>query len=296
MRKLYLSLVGLIVFAAIANAGKVTKQQALQKAQQFMKGRNLTPANVKSLSRGQTNDDAFYIFNAENKGGYIIVSADDRTVAILGYSDRGTINAENIPENMRIWLQGYADQISALPDGYQSNSPHKTRAANSAIEPLIQTTWNQSTPYNLMCPTVGDQHCLTGCVATALAQMMYYYTWPETSPVLPAYSTLDELPATTFKWDKMKLNYSYNETGESADAVAELLRYCGQINAMSYGVESSGSYLHVNDVISLFNYSKNTRSVSRSGFTNSQWEDLIIKELEANRPVLYDGQSSSGGH
>ena len=153
MRRLLLSLLGVIVSIASVNAGKVTEQQALQKAQQFMKGKKLTSANTKALSRSDQPEamDAFYIFNAENKGGFVIVSGDDRTVEILGYSDHGELIVDKAPCNVKWLLECYKHVLDSLAlepkvkAWTRNSSPSRT-----AIEPLIKTQWGQGAPYNNM--------------------------------------------------------------------------------------------------------------------------------------------------
>ena len=186
-----------------------------------------------------------------------------------------------------------------------------------AIEPMIKTQWNQYYPYNMMCPDYNgldwrdagfdknidnpNYHCVTGCVATAMAQVLYYHEYPENCPALPAYTitskgwTIKELPATTFEWDKMRETYNGDETGESAEAVAKLMRYCGQAVNMKYNLGASSAHLFGDVLTEVFGYSKNIRELYRDPYTTSQWEEMIYAELAANRPVLYSGQAADGG-
>ena len=293
-----------VAISVVAFAGKVTEQQALQKAQQFLKGKSLTKVKTRSLSRGSSSsDEAFYIFNAENKGGFVIVSGDDSADMILGYADKGEFSAEQMPVNIRTWLESYAKQIDLISQSSVSaRSPRLTRTSKAAIPYLIQTQWDQWQPYNLRCPQIDGEYPVTGCVATAMAQVMYYHKCPKTSTAIPAYNTytkgisVPELPATTFKWDQMQLTYNGSETGASADAVAELMRYCGQAVEMDYTLNSSGAAIFPNAMINYFGYSVNTRYVNRSEYTLEEWEDLIYTELLEGRPVLYSGSNLTGGH
>ena len=107
---------------------------------------------------------------------------------------------------------------------------------------------------------------------------------------------LSELPATTFKWDQMKDSYSYDETGAAADAVAELMRYCGQAVRMDYTSNESGASVGAAHLINYFGYTKTAQNVSRSDYTTTDWESMIYRELSNARPVLYSGNSGSGGH
>lgn len=202
MRRLLFFLLAIITSVTFVNAGKVTEQQALEKAQKFMPNRLfLTNKSAPYGKSGvRSNESSFFIFNVENDGGFVIVSGDDRTETILGYSLSGSLDIGKVPDNLRYWLDLYAEQIQNLTDDYQPAMNHTTRSAQPAIEPLIKTEWNQGNPYNLMCPQYGEDHCVTGCVATALAQVMNYYQWPKTCAAIPAYSNLKELPSVTFAW------------------------------------------------------------------------------------------------
>ena len=314
MKRFFLFSVLLLATIVIMAEG-IDRQSALEKAKKFMPGKQFVAAEtVPSARRAIANKtDAFYVFNAEDNAGYVIVSGDDRTTEILGYAENGNLDIDHIPDNMKWWLDNYARQIKALGT---SLSPAKSglgmrRAA--AIQPLIQSKWGQGAPYNYMCPD-GDlvdyyeagyntnNRCPTGCVATAMAQIMYYWKWPESCPALSDYSkswsyggttttwVVKGLPATTFKWDKMKDSYTvYDEDDESAMAVAELMRYCGQAVEMGYG-GPSGSAAHIyKEMASVFNYSVNSHTLSRDGYTAGQWEGIIYEELAAHRPVLYSG-------
>ena len=298
MRKLTLTLIAVVISLTLS-AKEVTEQQALLKAQRFMQGKQLRTRNLHRAASAKSN--SYYVFNAESNGGFVIVSGDDRTEEILGYSDKGTFRMEQMPENVKTWLAFYEQSIKSL-EGQQSQKV-TNRAPRPVIAPLIKTQWNQYSPYNLQCPMDGGKLSLTGCVATALAQVMYYHRWPqEATGVIPAYTTktrgfyMPELPATTFKWDKMQETYTTEDTGEAADAVAELMRYCGQINEMNYTSESSGASLNTSRLAELFGYSKGMFTAWRSDYYSSQWEDMIYEELANGRPVLYSGSSATGGH
>ena len=252
-------------------------------------------------------------------GGFVIVSGDDRTVPVLGYSRTGNIDMEKMPENMKWWLEGYARQIEALRSGQQGLVSSGVRSSKAAIRPMIKTSWHQNEPYNFMCPDYdyvdydeegydADSRCVTGCVATAMAQVMYYWSWPASCPAIDSYPIghlegetfvedhrIKALPATSFNWNLMKTDYGWMETGESAHEVAKLMRYCGQAVGMGYGEGGSSAYLNPSSLVKYFNYSKNLKELMRDHYLTSQWEDIIYEELANNRPVLYGGQSEYGG-
>ena len=302
MKKLLFTLLAVTATLAM-NAEQVSRQEALKKAQQFMPGKSFIIANSPNLVRGDESSIAeteLYILNADG-GGFVIVSGDDRTEPIIGYSDKGEFRLDNMPDNVRKWLDSYVEQIKSIEKGTQPVRAGTRGAAKPAILPMIQTEWNQGSPYNRMCPTSGTTNCLTGCVATALAQVMYYYKWPEQSPAIPQYSiystSLPEIPATTFKWDLMKKSYQYTDTDDAADAVAELMRYVGQACEAIYGSDATAASIKGNAFAKYFGYSKEMRFVNRDQFYCEQWESMIYSELENNRPVLYSGSSAKeGGH
>ena len=307
MKRILLLLTLFVAVWCTLAAKPITKEQALREAQQFMKGKTfVAPKTMKKARKAgvsTTDDTAFYVFNAENNGGFVIVSGDDRTERILGYADQGQIDFNDMPENLKAWLDGYAEQIGALKDGdVVQTMPRKTRAE---VAPLITTQWNQRTPYNLQCPSYHGELSVTGCVATAMAQLMYYHKCPQTAtPVIPAYTTeslglsLDALPATSFQWSKMKDTYTNEETGEAAQAVAELMRYCGQAVKMNYTPTGSGAYdddaLYA--YMNYFGFSNSAQLLDRTYYSNAEWEDIIYQEISAHRPVFYLGTNHSAGH
>lgn len=315
--KKYLCLFVSLFVSAITFADHVTEQQALQKAQQFLKDKSLSIASTKAFSRGDSKKaDPFYIFNAENKGGFVIVSGDDRTTEILGYSDHGNINTANLPDNLEWLLNYYNDVINNW--GKKSNtqirhsSTRSPLAAKPEIQPLIQTHWGQSWPYNKFCPLYNEERCVTGCVATAMAQIMYYHQWPAgETETIPPYElvdssdpnnklTLEQLPSMSFDWDNMLLNYEWDAADdEHADAVAKLMQYCGQSVHMLYSpIASSAMGIDAaNALKEYFDYHKGLRLISRNDYTDSDWETVIYDELASGRPVYYDGSSmTEGGH
>ena len=309
MKKLSLLLISLLACMTLS-AGEVTEEEALQKARQFMKGKQFKQRNLRRAA-STTGNNSYYVFNAENNDGFVIVSGDDRTTAILGYGNTGNLDMKNLPENVKWWLESYARQIAALDTSLEPVASTTRRSSKAAILPLITAKWNQGAPYNYMCPDGDyvdwdeegynpDNRCVTGCVATAMAQVMYYWQWPKSCPALDSYTTsghtIKALPPTTFDYDKMTDTYKYKEMGEAADEVAKLMRYCGQAVQMNYTPNSSGANLSSRTLSTVFQYSKNVRYLSRNGYTTTQWEAIVYDELAAKRPVLYSGRTETSGH
>lgn len=303
------SLIICILLALTAMAGSVNKQTALEKARQFMPGKQFVESKtvLSGQAKAPEQNKAFYIFNAADKGGFVIVSGDDRTEAILGYGESGNLDENTMPDNLKWWLDGYARQIAALGTQLTPVLPTDKILQAPAIFPLIASRWNQYAPYNYMCPDGNyrdydesgydaDNRCVTGCTATAMAQIMYYWKWPEGCPALESYDIIKGLPATTFKWDQMKDTYESGETGASANAVAELMRYCGQALKVDYSPSGSAGYIAPEILVDTFLYSPNCKAVMRDNYSTSRWESIVYDELAAGRPVLYSGQRSGGGH
>ena len=321
--------VAAMLLAAVAMAAPVTPEQAQQAAASFLQqhrpGLTVQSAPVEKTPRlksaGQlaTLNANYYIFNTMENKGFVIVSGDDRTTPILGYIDNGNFDPNNIPPNMKVWLENYDRQISALDElGITSEIVNAPRPTRNSISPLITSMWDQAEPYWEQCPefmdvdengdTIGDM-AYTGCVATSMAQVMNYYKFPlTTTQEIPSYSVTfvsddgeygmfdtDALPVRMFDWENMKDNYTGAETQEEKDAVAWLMLYAGCAAHMQYGTRASSTsdpYIPtaLNDY---FNY--DAKLVYRSDYEQQDWEELIYQELYEGRPVIYNGRSGTGG-
>ena len=248
----------------------------------------------------------YYVFNNGDNDGYVIVSGDDETVPILGYADSGSFDASNVPDNMRAWLNGYEKQIEWARTQQVKAANDDPTTARRVVEPLIATKWAQRKPFNQKCFTASGNQAVSGCVATALAQIMYYHKWPRSSTTaIPAYSfqngdSYDELPAITFDWDNMLLSYQDEEATDDPHfiAVADLLVYCGHAVKMSYGSSASGANdeLCCSALVNYFGYGNTPTRLSRGSYNSKEWEEILYNELQHGRPVIYSGDSSGGGH
>jgi len=313
MRQRHILVILLAFFASVLQAATVNKADALQKAQNFVAGRQAAArgaaAQTPSLQAAY-DSNYFYVFNIGGDGGFVIVSGDDRTPEILGYSDAGRFDAQNIPDNMRAFLQGYADEIQHMPENVTAASRgvgQKRVAAptRSSVSPLLTTRWNQRAPYNNSCPIISGSHAVTGCVATAMAQVMNYHKYPlNETTTIPGYSPTDGHPAmsdlasTTFDWDLMRDDYASNDVSEAATEVAKLMLYCGTSVEMGYGTSASGATTSkiVYALTHYFDYDAGAKYVERNNYNYSDWVELIYNELAAGRPMVFGGQSTGGGH
>lgn len=298
------NLIMLAVFAAMSSvvyAQKITEQQAKERALQFLsdnsKSKTRSYTSKRNLLKAtRTEVDNLYAFNIDD-GGFVIVSSDERTIPVLGYSDTGKIDWQHMPENMRKWLENYGTAIAALGNkAFSRGEP--TRSPHTAIAPLLTTQWDQYEPYWKYCPEYEAGKALTGCVATAMAQVMNYHRWPnEACEKIPAYKypynkdtlSLDELPPTTFDWELMKTDLT---------EVAKLMQYCGHAVQMAYGEGVSVTdAAYTADALRLyFNYDPNIYYANRTMYGIDEWEQLIYDELAASRPVIYAGRAGDGGH
>ena len=313
-------------------AGSVSEAEARQKVQTFLqqRGKKTSSQRVKLMKKGRrtgtpaSTGAGYYVFNLGETDGFVIVSGDDRTTAILGYADSGSINEDDMPDGLRYLLQGYEEQMANIPA--DAGAPVH-RSSNAAIGPLIQTKWNQGNPYNYQCPLITGKHAVTGCVATSMAQVMYYYYKDHQTKSclgIPAYSKTTQnkaeqdtmlnvpaLPATTFDWDNMIDDYNpiNPETGKKyvggtdaqQVAVATLMQYCGSSIEMIYGLSSNGGSSAYNEAIpfalkTYFGYDGGITHAYRKNYSYAEWIDLIYSELVAKRPVILGGQAAGGGH
>ncbi len=305
MKKVLTAMVCLMM-SIMMQAGDVSRQEALEKAQQFMPNKEFKQQSDsrRKVSANGSQSSPYYVFNAENNGGFVIVSGDDRTEAILGYADKGELDAENAPENVK-WLLDYYDQVitamGKIPeDSDEQVSTHRKAMAKVAtkqtIEPLLKTQWNQMDPYNKYCPEwIGTGlRYPAGCVAVAMAQIINYHRWPEgnTSSVEGYVSGINAiampaLPSTSFDWDNM-----------TEDDIARLMLYCGQATKMQYEASGSGAYngdaaKAFHDV---FGFSRGCQILHRTGYADDSWVSIIYEELKEKRPIFYTGQGHNGYH
>ena len=280
-------------------AGEITEAQALQKAQQILKGRQLVKERARTRGAEATSP-AYYVFNAEANGGFAIIASNDQMPEVLGYAEQGHLNLAQVPDNVK-WLLDYYEGIAKSLK--KSSAPGRRAGTRSASErtelvPLLNTKWNQNGIYQEQCPDISGTKTLTGCVATAMAQVVNFFQWPlnsvreavgYTSNKDDAEKKIDlpSLPARKFNW--------FNMTN---DDIAWLMRYCGQSVLMDYKTdESTSSPSSIpGALISVFNFSKGVDLVDRKEFTDEEWEQALYHEIELGRPVIYSGFKNKKGH
>ena len=314
-------------------AAPVTPQRAAVVAANFMHGRlgGKTDVGLKQ----HVSDwpyAGFYLFECE-AGGWVLVAADDDTRPILGYSTTGTLDPASLPPALRLWLDGYEEQVAAI---------HRARAAGLAtaaypadkaewqrlewcgidsaavkdgggVAPMITTHWNQQYPYDQLCPA----GCVTGCAATALAMYMKFWNYPAFGsggytycPPRTGTTESADFGHTLYDWTSMPdETWQYYGDTVAINAVSTLMYHCGVGMAMDYGTSASGGSAAVgilgmpthpsidNAMKDYFHYSPDMRARFKAdGYTNDGWRSMLVAELDAGRPVLYGGASAQGGH
>ncbi|MBQ6166909.1 MAG: C10 family peptidase [Muribaculaceae bacterium] len=305
-----------------AAAAKVAKKYL---AETMYAGKIMAPAALNPIllkaeaGDSKLNNPVYYIFNTSTT--FLVVSGDDRAEDILMVGDE-PLNMDRIPDGLQYLLDCYKEQLTFLME--RPNLQVEKRSQTPMLRavtygPLLTAKWDQETPYNNLCKFTYNNRtytCLTGCPATSAAMVMYYWKYPASVSAIASYtSTLDigynqsvdftypGLDATTFDWGNMKDTYSsYNSA--QASAVATLMRYIGQAEQMMYGTSAAGgSGIYTNETYKVVNMFKNwgyqnTVAVKyKSSYTSTNWANLIIGEMAAGRPVIYNGvDNSSGGH
>ncbi len=313
MKKISLLITLIFAFALNSLAKPRTAEQmkaaaaAVLNTQTMAKGLNFSAADVTLIdSRSQT-----VIYG--NAGGYAVVSKDDTFSPILGYSD--TAMSDNPAPAFLWWLETINKSMeNMLAKGTEPQHVQPAPEYRTSVPELLTTRWGQDTPYNLQCPeyTVNNvkYNYVTGCVATAMAQIMKYHNYPEKgygktiyrlNPGDGATLTIEaDFGNTTYDWANMLDSYipgRYND--EQANAVATIMYHCGVSVRMNYAKDGSGafSYDACTALRTNFLYDKNIKHYSRDFMPNEEWMNIIYRELNDNCPILYGGvTTANAGH
>ena len=319
----------------IARETHVTATEAMNVGYTFMRtgtgtrgggtrGSDVRKQAMQLIYTGQAYDsltgittDCYYVFALQPKG-FVIVAADDRVEPILGYSYDNDFVVANMPDHVRGWFGSYEKQIEAVVkkdiaseaettakwSRLKAGQAMSTRSGGT-VGPLLTTQWDQGRYYNAMCPedeNGPDGHVLTGCIATAMAQIINYWGYPlhgrGTHGYNSQYGTLEvNYDSADYDYASMPDILTASSTPQEVDAVAQLMYHCGVAVNMGYWASESSSY----DIearaalINYFRFSPNLNYVTKSYFTNHAWHTLLRNNLAANRPIMYSGQGS-GGH
>ncbi len=312
--------------SSVLFAGPIDAEKASELARDFMPTGAGEPALVRKaprksnsgvrLAKAYTDTAPYYIFSRGKGQGFIIVSGDDALPGVLGYTEKGDYDEDNMPPFLSWYLDYYGGMVEAAQaaGASASDAPVLTATGRTDIQPLLETHWNQGTPYNDLCPTLkAGGRGLTGCVATAASQVVYYWRKDlptETAMGTGSYVYGSEANATTafpkgtkMKWDLMRTQYSGSEPDEYKTAVATLMAFVGGGAGLTYGSSTSG---HNGNCIKVFSGAfglnggtDNSKDWGQAynNYSDDAWATLLYNELSKSRPVLYSGCNAKGeGH
>lgn len=255
-----------------------------------------------------------YLFVGTDGTGFALIAADDCVPLLLGYSLQGTFPVDRpLPHHIDTWLKAYQYDIDATAKAgikaVKYNTPRDT-----AVGPLLTTTWNQAPLYNWQCPySVADSdYAVTGCVATAMAQVMKYWNHPAVGRGSHSYtpsgfsSQTAVFDTTHYDWAHMPNALGFGSTEVEINAVAQLMYHAGVAVEMMYSTYSSGAYSSSggnpdlacaeNALKDYFRYNQALFSASREDYSDADWDVLLTTELNAARPIFYSGHDNDGGH
>ncbi len=303
-----------MLVALTASADPITRAKALQLAQEFMvPGYQMAITKEATTRRAAATTAPYYIISRGDNQGYVIIAGDDCLPEVLGYTDHGNFDPTNLPPALQEMLDGWQNMVeTAQANGTNTALAAQRKATRRAsnrvsIAPFVTSHWGQGAPYNNNCPTLtsNGSRALTGCVATAASQILYYWrkdlpaTLQSTTPIYgygDAPVTRSVPKGTPMKWDLMLDRYG-SEPQEFKDAVAEFVFATGAATWLTYGSSTSGNIEKIPYTFSAY-FGMNGGTVHyRDSYSQEGWTQLIYKELEERRPVMYTGvHPDQGGH
>ena len=333
-----------MLFAMVlAMANPVSQDEARRVAQTWMQAQGMkNPAALQDIT-SQTPFTEFFVFAAPD-GGFVLVSGDDCVQPVLAYSLTTRFVAEGMPVNVRGFLEGYDKEIKWIKSHQRQNGLSVATSRNyvpvrpamwrellggvapepalTVVSPLMTTTWNQSPYYNALCPddNSGAGPAVTGCVATATAQVMKYHNHPTTGYGSHTYSTTEEgqygtytynnvtanFGATTYQWSQMPNALNSSSTTAQVNAVATLMLHVGVADEMGYSPEESGAQNYnvygsimpssQTSLMKYFKYRSDMIVLRRGDESDDAYAARLRAELDQSRPILYSGADYVGGH
>ena len=286
-------------------AGPVDVNKAQTMARKFI-GNPVSVGPSVVQSRGtRTSEPSLHLFNNQDGEGFVIVAGDDRVGGVLGYSDRGRLDAENMSAPMKKLLERYARVVELVKVDSISVTPVYAKPPKASVKPLVSAEWSQDYPYNYYTPrsSTSGKPTYTGCTITAMAQVFYAHRWPKMRPEgvnrgkgAMAYDYYD--------WDNMLDSYSGGGYSEAqGQAVGVLMRDLGKLAHATYGVNGT-----LCDEAKLWHtlehdYNCNVRQLEKDRLPGGEFLQAIYQELSLGCPVfmtggdhafLYDGYDENG--
>ena len=319
-------MLSLALLAGQSIAAPVEVNQAMHIGLKYLQSnssnaRQFTALNHVYTQNTEAGTPALYVFNAD--GGYVIVAADDVAQPVLAFSAEESFNVNDIPDGVKFFLRLYAEQIGyavehniaqdaetkaqwehVMRDGFVNDNRGTTD-----VGPLLTTSWNQDCYYNMLCPTSTNWmapcgHVYAGCAATAMSMVMQYWSWPEqgngsysyTPSGYPTQSA--DFGSTTYDWANMPNSLSASSSTVQKQAIALLMWHCGISIDMKYNYNGSGA--HSEDVpdaiVNYFRYTNKAEIKSKDLYTKTEWENLLISQLDEGFPMYYAGSDTESGH
>ncbi len=290
-----------IFIGCLCHANPVDESKARQVAMQFLNAQVTDDGVLRSRGRNADNlylaytqkgdaGNVFYVFNQSADQGFVIVSADDQSVPILGYADRGSFDQSKLPEGLKDLFGNYEKQISYAA----KSSAVNTRGSKGwkVVKPLIQTQWDQYSPYNKLCPfdENAGERSITGCGAVAFAQLMFYHRFPDKGRNSISYewngkTLAADFSQVTFEWDKMKLTYD-GDTPDTDDAIATLMYNCALSMQAFFGAYSTYSWFTNQTLSKYFGYKDQINYITKENVGDNEFENLIYQDLIKGLPVI----------
>lgn len=299
------------------SAKEITEKQAASIASSLrstMVTRSNANAKATLTKIADSNATLVYVYNYSNNGGFVIVSGDDCAGKVLAYSPTGNFDPDNLSPAAKYWLDCQKYTVSAAINGnakLTETIDGEADVYDTAVEPLCTSKWGQDAPYNNLCPFLTNsegekEQTVTGCAATALAQILYYWKQPATGKGTNTVTTLEgetltvDFSQSTYDWANMTDTYDSSSSASACAAVAKLMYDCGIAMDMVYDLEDNGgsaaelpglatALLYTFGFEAQSNLAENYRTMA------ALCED-VKEELDAKRPLFYTGQSSDGGH
>ncbi len=318
-----MSLLALVLGIGMLHANPVSVSQAKFVGQQFVQtnfeqsrqSQDLTLVYTGSSNRGEA---CFYVFNVGDHG-FVMVSADDVYRPIVGYSDEGTFDADNINPELAYMLgeliSGRSGKVLGTPaplvaaewDMVMNRGTLLSLNGGRGVPYLVQTKWDQGSPYNYYCPTGAGGpggRCYAGCVATAMSQIMKFWNFPAKGTGSHSYNCPGHgqqsanFGVTDYDWDNMPEQIRNSSPQVEIDAIATLMYHCGVSVDMMYAPDGSGSYSYLvpGAISSYFSYTNQSELRSRDNYSYDNWASMLKESFDMGWPLYYNGQSPEGGH